>query len=83
MATITREEQARLQRERVERAVTEEFGVVMDSSGEFAHVFSAKSGTFYRTSEQECSCKDWQYRCAPKGLFCKHQVAVIARQEVE
>ena len=80
MATITPEELGRLQRERVERGVTEEFGIVMDSSGEFAHVFSSRTGTFYRTSEQECSCKDFQYRCAAKGLACKHMVAVISRE---
>lgn len=82
MATITREEQARLQRERVERALIEDaFEFVMDSSGEFAHCFSKQSAKFYKVSEQECNCKDFQFRCASRSLACKHMVAFIARQE--
>lgn len=85
MATTmeTREEReerlSTMQRERCEKALTDEFGFTKDSSGRFYHCFSSKSGKFYQVSERGCTCPDHQYRAAPAGLVCKHMAAAMAR----
>lgn len=74
---------SRLQRERIDRALTEEFAFQEDSSGLFHWCFSVASGKYYRVDSRSCSCLDWQHRAGPQSLACKHQSALILRQKPE
>lgn len=68
-----------MQRERCEKALTDEFGFTKDSSGQFLHCFSSKSAKFYQVSERGCTCPDYQFRAGPRGIACKHISAAVAK----
>ena len=66
-----------MQAERTERAQSEHFGFarVRNADGMVKEIWchSFKSETIYvLTRDGACDCKDFQYRCAPAGLECKH-----------
>jgi len=82
--TMTRDEElSAMQRERIARAVEEgeKFAFVLDTSGRFFHCLNPESGQFHQVSARGCSCRDWQYRCGPRGLMCKHMTALVLKEK--
>jgi predicted nucleic acid-binding Zn finger protein len=63
------------QEARVARAMREEFTFTPHNPGEF--ICETAAGNAYLTSEEFCTCGDWNYRCSKvEGSRCKHQVAL-------
>lgn len=55
-----------------------EFLIVKNGAGH--SVTNVKTLKKYEVGSGVCTCKDFQYRCLPAGLQCKHQIAVAALQ---
>ena len=57
------------------------YAFIRDDSGRFFHCFNTVSGEVYETTEHNCTCPDWQYRCRCAQLSCKHQLMLAAAVE--
>ena len=44
--------------------------------------FNPKSGETYQVSKAECTCPDFEFRCKPAGLYCKHMITLESGRAV-
>jgi predicted nucleic acid-binding Zn finger protein len=51
-----------------------EFMLIQD--GATFYVNNPATHETYTVEHGQCTCRDFQYRCAANGLHCKHQVAL-------
>lgn len=69
----------RQQDARADRALSQAFTFCADKdSGRLFHwCHSHATGEVYEVTPESCNCPDHEYRCAPNGLLCKHQIALL------
>ncbi len=73
---------ARMCDQRCNRAESEGSEYVFVETGmhdQMALCYSS-SGASYEVSRTRCTCPDYQFRCLPRGIACKHQIALGIRR---
>lgn len=68
----------RQQAARIQRADTQAFTFCRDTEHDFHHCHSHASGEVYEVTLQSCTCPDFERRCAPHGIVCKHVLALAS-----